>query len=254
MKKFMRPFIAAPLIAVLSIIGDVSVAAVTSTSDKASAVTALSTVGFLDFKTLLYSPSTGDNLAGVFNQIKFIGPEMFKNATLPPRVLRRFKRNQNPQLPTNPVWGWDERDLDVLDLNVNGKPLPASSGLVDAILTDMRDNIRNYGVSSMPGSGAGAGTAAHFNSATQKVIDQIINLENVVLTERALSLGSLAPRSAKKELHPEPVIFFGLGLVVIGLLRRRSDRNVPKIYRKASPLAYFHAIRNSPIRYTPKIS
>ncbi|MDA0653473.1 MAG: hypothetical protein O3C49_09390, partial [Proteobacteria bacterium] len=64
MKNFMRPFVAVPLIAVLSIIGDVSVAAVTSASDKASAETVLSTVGFLDFKTLLYSPSTGDNLAG----------------------------------------------------------------------------------------------------------------------------------------------------------------------------------------------
>ncbi len=252
MKNLMRSLIAVPIIAASLIYGDVSVAAVSSVNHKASADTKLSKVGFLDFKTLLYSPSPGDNLDGVFNQIKFIGPEMFINAALPPGVLRKFKRRQRPLLPANPLWGWDESDLDLLDLDVNGKSLPISSGLADAILTDISDNIRNHGVSWMPIPAIGPGTTAYFKSATQNVINQIKLLENLAPTRPAISQSADATKPVMNIAHLQLVFLFGLGLVMIGLLRRRSRKKTPQTNRNADPAACFDAIQSSPIRYAPK--
>ena len=252
MNNLMRSLIALPIIASLSVSGGVSIAAIPYTSHKASAETVLSLVGFLDFKTLIYSPGTGDNLDDVFYQIKFIGPEMFKNAALSHGILQKFKRSRSIVLPTNPIWGWDGSDLDVLKLDLNDKPLPASSGLVDAILTDITDNIRNYGVSWILNPGVGPGTAAYLNSATLKVIDQVEMLESAALTEPVISQTTYATQTVRNFPHPHPLFFFGLGLVVIGLLVRRLRKKSAQPVRKADPAACSHAIKSSPIRYAAK--
>ena len=246
--------IAAPILAlaILTIVGKSSIAAIHSDARKASSVTELSSAGFLDFKTLLYSLVSSENLDGVFNQIKFIEPEMIRSGSFSPRSLRKFKNSQSPLLPINQLWGWDQKDLDVLNYNVNGKSVPASSGLADAILSDIKDNIRNHGISSPPNSAAGTGTAAYFNSATQNLMDQIINLENIALTNQVLSQNSSAVQTVDKTLRPQLMILLGLGLLIIGLLRRWSNRRRPEPVRKAIPAACFEVIRNSPIQYTPK--
>ena len=248
--NLMRPIIAVSLIAGLSVFDLAAVAATVSTLEKASLESRLANVGFLDFKTLLYSPDTGDNLAGVSNQIKFIGPEMFKNAVLSPRVLRKFKSSGSPLLPDNPVWGWDEKDLDILYMGNGDKPSAASAGLIEAILSDIRDSILNHGISSSPDQAAGAGTAAYLNSETQKVIDQIMDLEGSAETKRTGFWPlSDAPGSAKI-LNPVPIVAFGLGLLLIGLIRRWSNRVQPRPMRLADPATCFETIRNSPIRYS----
>ena len=252
MNYLMRSLIAAPLIAALLTFGGSPIAARTTSTHKASADTKLSKVGFLDFKTLLYSPSTGDNLDGVFNQIKFIGPEMFRNAVLRPDVLRKFKRSQSPVLPTNPLWEWGKGDLDLLNLDVLGKPMSISSGLTDAILTDITDGMRNHGLPWMLNPAIGPGTAAYFNAATQNVIDQIEKLENGLPLGAKSSQNFPATQSVMNIPHPQPVFFFGLGLVMIGLLRRWSRRNSKKPRRPVDPVTCFDTIGRSPIRFVPK--
>lgn len=241
--------IAASVVTALSVFGFAAVAANVSAVQKASIETRLANVGFLDFKTLLYSPNTGENLAGVSNQIKFIGPEMFKNAVLSPRVLRKFKSGGSPLLPDNPVWGWDEKDLDILYMGSGNKPSAASAGLIEAILTDIRDSILNHGITSTPEQGAGAGTAAYLNSETQRVIDQILDLEDATGAEQSGFWHRTGDPGSTKMLNPVPIVAFGLGLLLIGLIRRWSNRNQPRRISMADPAACIEAIRNSPIRY-----
>ena len=254
MNLLKRSVIAAPILALafLTIPSKSPIAAIHLDGSKASFVTKLSNAGFLDFKTLLYSPVSSENLDGVFNQIKFIGPEMFRRTSLPPGALRKFKKGPSPLFPVNQLWGWDKKDLDVLNYDVKGRPVPASSGLADAILSDIKDNIRNHGISSPQKSAIGTGTAAYFNAATQNVMDQIINLENIALTNQVLSENSPFSQKADKTLRPELIILLGLGLLVIGIIRWRSNRKNPLPVRMADPAACFEAIRNSPIQHTPK--
>jgi len=254
MNKLMRSLIAIPIIVCLSGSGGVSIAALPSASLAASAETTLSLAGFLDFKTLLYSSGTGENLDGVFDQIKFIQPAMFRNAALQPALLRQFKSSQSPLLPASPVWRWDENDLDVLNVEVYGSPSSASSELVDAILTDITDNIRNHGISWSANPAIGPGTTTYFNSATQKVIGLIEKLENAVPGELTISRSAEAIKPAAKISYLLPAFFIGLVLVMIGLVLRRSGRKSPLPTRKADPAACIDAIQNSPIRYSPKTS
>ena len=246
--------IAVPLIALafLTIPSKSPIAAIHLNASNASFVTELSNAGFLDFKTLLYSPVSSENLDGVFNQIKFIGPEMFRNTSFQPGALRKFKSSRSPLLPINQFWGWNQKDLDVLKYDVNGKPVPANSGLADVILSDIKDNIRNHGISSPPKLATGTGTAAYFNTATQNVMDKIINLENIALTNQVLSQSSSVTQTADKSLRPQLIVLLGIGLLVIGLLRRRSNRKKPQPTKMADPAACFEAIRNSPIQHAPK--
>ena len=251
MNNLMRSLIAASVIAAHMMLGSISIAGITQTPHKAVAETRLSKVGFLDFKTLLYSPMTGDDLAGVSNQIKFIGPDMFRNAALRPSVLQKLRSLQNPVMPVSPLWGWEQDNLDILKSDMTGKPMGISPDLVDAILTDITDNIRHHGISWMLNPTMGPGTTAYFNSATKKVIDQIEILENASFMAPAISSNAYAPQPVTQipQPNPQPVLIFGLGLLTIGLLRRWSRRKSPLPLKKADPSACFDAIRNSPIRY-----
>lgn len=263
MWKFRRSLIAAAaalVYASVSATSGLSIAAVTSGGHKASVSTDLSKTGFLDFKTILFSPNGGDNLAGIFNEIKFIGPDMFKGASLSPRVLRKFKSSQRPVSPGSPVFGWDASEINVSPMEEYGNPQSISSELVDALLQDITDQIRNHGVSTVLTPALGPNTTAYFNSAAQQVIDKIEKLENGVPPEPA-ELRDTGESDATLGLpHPQPVFFFGLGLVAIGLLRRRARKNsstnagpvaIRLAPRKASPTALFDAIGKSPIQYPP---
>ena len=137
MNYLMRSLIAVPIFASLTVSGGASIAAIPSTPRIASADTTLSSAGFLDFKSLLFSSGPGDNLDGVSDQIRIIGPDMFQNALLRHDGLQIFKSRRRPVWSTSPVWGGNESDLDVLQLDVYGKPSAASAELVDAILGDI---------------------------------------------------------------------------------------------------------------------
>ena len=213
MKYLMRFLIALPIISCLSIYSGVSIAAIPSTSHKSLAETTLTLAGFLDFKSLLFSSGTGDDLDGVFNQIKIIGPEMFRNAALRHGILKNFKSKRSPVFSTNPIWQWNDSDLDVLNVEVYGKPSAASAELIDAILGDVTDNTRNHGISWMLNPSFGPGTAGYLNSATQKVIHLIEKLENAASTVPAISQSAAATQSVMKSPYSPLVFFFGLVLV-----------------------------------------
>jgi len=108
------------------------------------------------------SSGTGENLDGVYDQIRFIGPEIFQNTALRHGTLRNYKSRPSPVWSTNPVWGEGASDLDVLHLDVYGEPSAASAELVDAILGDISDNTRNHGISWMLHPAIGAGTVTYF--------------------------------------------------------------------------------------------
>ena len=252
MNYLMRFLIALPIISYLSISSGISIAAIPSTSHKSSAETTLTLAGFLDFKSLLFSSGTGDDLDGVFNQIKIIGPETFRNAALRHGILKNFKSKRSPVFSTNPIWQWNDSDLDVLNVEVYGKPSAASMELIDAILGDVTDNTRNHGVSWMLNPAVGPATAAYFNSATQRVMGLIEELENTTATVPAMSQTTHATQPVAKIPHLALLFFSGLVLVTIGLLWPRLRKTLPRPVKRADPVACFDAIRNSPIRYEAK--
>ena len=248
MRKFMRPLVAVPVLVALSFVGELS-AATTVSIDRGATIDAhIARFGFLDFKTLLFSPETGENLDGVSNQIRFIGPDTFKSSTFRPSALDRFKKAGKPLVPTRPSWGWDNLDKDLEDLGVVGEPLPASSGLIDSIFSDIKTNIQNHGVTRMSEPGIGAGTASYFSKATQDVIDQIIKLEN---PDQAL----LAGAASKPALSTRSYLFvfaLGLSLLIVGLwwrrTRKKAERRAGPPVRTADLQACIEAINNSPIQ------
>jgi hypothetical protein len=250
--KKMRLLVALPIVAALSLIGNMSIASTASDNSMVLTDANLSNIGFLDFKTLLFSPGKGDNLAGIFDQIRFIGPESFKNTALTPKSLKKFKRGPSPIYPTKPMWRWDAKNTRTQGIDENGKPLSASSGLADAILSDIKDSIQNHGIEWAPTQSIGAETNAYLNAATQDVIDKIIRLENSTPEEIATLITLDRTEPVKKSLNFLPIAVFGLGLLIIGLIRRRSLTLIPVRLKTANPQACFHAIRHSPIRYVAK--
>jgi len=252
----LRPLISISLLAGMLTMGGESIAASVSAPRGEEGDPELAKIGFLDFKTLLFSPSTGDNLDGVFNQIQFIGPDMFKNATLGPGVLRKFKRSKTILIPSGPIPGSGDRDLEVLKLDVrtlngSGKLSPVSSDLVDAILTDIKDNISNHGVSWSPNPAVGRETTAYFNAATQKVLDLIAKLEKASPAVPRHLQGKSTIRSAGTMSPLLPIFLFGSALLTLGLLWRRARRK-SRPSPKTAPAAFFDLIRQSPIRIDEK--
>jgi hypothetical protein len=252
MKRLLRFLIALPIVSFLSATGGVSFAAVQVASQKSSTDKTLSSVGFLDFKSLLFSSGAGDDLDGVSNQIRIIGPEMFERAAIRHGMLRKFKEKPSTVFSTNPIWQWNDSDLEGLDVEVYGKPSAASTELIDAIIGDLTDNAGSHGVSWMMNPAVGPSTTAYFHSATQKVMSLIEELENAATAAPAISQTAHGPQPTVKISHLLLVFFFGLVLVTIGLLQRRFRKSPPWTPKTADPLACFDTIRNSPIRYSPK--
>lgn len=245
----LRSLVAISLLASQFVFAEAAVSAVTTVAHKASVTANLSKIGFLDFKTLLFSPGSGENLDGVFDQIKFIGPEMFSKRSLRHDSLHGFKRSKNINIPTSSSWGWDDLDKDLQDLGVVGKPLPASSGLVDAILTDIKDSISNHGVSAPT---IGSETSAYFNAATQDIIEQIGNLENSVTASPSVTRISPQTPPPSRFPHYATAFLLGLSLLIIGLWRRRVRKPSARPVRRIDPSACFETIRNSPIQVSEK--
>lgn len=245
----MRSLIAFSLLASQFIFVDAALATVTTVVHKATMDSRLSKIGFLDFKTLLFSPASGENLDGVFDQIKFIGPEMFSKGSLKHDSLSPFKRSTSIHIPTNSAWGWEDLDKDLRDLGVVGKPVPASNGLVDAILSDIKDSIRNHGVSAPT---IGSGTSSYLNAATQDVIQKISKLENSIPAN--LSASQMSPEAVppSRFLHYATASLLGLCLIIIGFWRRRIRKPLQPPIRTIDPAACFEAIQNSPIQYSEK--
>lgn len=251
MNKFTRFLIAVPFFASLCMPGDISHAAVSPVTQKSSAETTLPATGFLDFKSLLFSAGTGENLDGIFNQIRIIGPDMFQNNTLRHDILYNYKENPGPVWSASPVWQGDDGDLNVLNVDVFGRPSSASSDLVDAIIGDVTDNTRNHGISWLMNPSVGEETTSYLHSATQRVINLIGNLDNPTLGAMTDVRHHSALPHVIRFSHLFLIFFFGLALIFVGVLgwrrRKASSQRVPKI----GPSLCFETIRRSPIRYEP---
>ena len=98
----------------------------------------------------------------------------------------------------------------------------------------------------------GAGTVTYFKSAPEKVSDLLEKLENSGPAAPGKFEGADATQPALNFSHLQLVIFFGLVLVTISLLRRRFRKKSRRPLGKADPAACFEAIGNRSIQYAAK--
>ena len=184
--------------------------------------TAISNVGFLDFKTFMTGPIAGDNLDVISDAVDFSSPvTLFLNRTLFHRAADLFGDGMGPPVDYLPR-AKKITNISSVTIDVNGSPITLSTGLADAIVRDYTENFRHYGVSGLINPVAGYASNAFLGAATDNIIKQLDALETLTRGGIAASDNRSIATPTIPVANPKPVFFFGLGLLLIGLLRRVS--------------------------------
>jgi hypothetical protein len=181
-------------------------------------------VGFLDFKTFLIGPTGGDDPALASERLRFVSPETIlfdrarsRQAELPPGF---------PDLPSSVFTkrAAPEAAADELTIEVNGAPVTLSLGLRDALLRDIRENFRLYGVPALFNPMPGVASARYIGNAAGDIIRRIDAMEEALRGGTPPYQPGNASLDARTIAEPSSLSVFAFGLLMMGWLRRSSRR------------------------------